>query len=58
MVINPLVDFGILQTKYEPHKTFGAEFRELSTFRITPFGRGLLEAINDAMRFDPASRSR
>lgn len=49
-VINPLVDFGILQTEYEPHKTLGAEFRELSTFRITPFGKGLLEAIHGAMR--------
>jgi len=49
-VINPLADFGILKTEYEPHKTLGAEFRELSTFQITPFGRGLLEAINDAMK--------
>ena len=51
-VINPLVDFGILQTEYEPHKTLGAEFRELSTFRVTPFGKGLLEAINGAMKQD------
>jgi hypothetical protein len=51
-VINPLVDFGILQTEYEPHKTLGAEFRELSTFRIPPFGEGLLEAINGAMKPD------
>jgi hypothetical protein len=51
-VINPLVDFGILQTEYEPHKTLGAEFRELATFRITPFGKGLLEAINGAMKQD------
>lgn len=50
MVINPLVDFGILQTEYEPHKTLGAEFRELSTSRITPFGRGLLKAVDDAMK--------
>ena len=51
-VINPLVDFGILQTEYEPQKTLGAEFRELSTFRITPFGKGLLEAIHGAMKPD------
>jgi hypothetical protein len=50
VVINPLVDFGILLTGYEAHKTLGAEFRELSTFRITPFGKGLLEAIKDAMK--------
>jgi hypothetical protein len=49
VVIYPLVDFGILLTEYEPHKTLGAEFRELSTFRITPFGKGLLEAIIDEM---------
>jgi hypothetical protein len=49
LVINPLVDFGILQTRYENHKTLGAEFRELSAFWITPFGRGLLQALKDAM---------
>jgi hypothetical protein len=51
-VINPLVDFGILKTEHEPHKTLGAEFRELSTFLITPFGKWLLDAINDAMKPD------
>jgi hypothetical protein len=49
-VIDPLHDFGILQAEYEPHKIFGAEFRELSSFRVTSFGRGLLEAINDATK--------
>ena len=49
-VIHPLVNFGILQTEYDPHKTLGAEFRELSSFRITPFGKGLLEAIHEAMK--------
>jgi hypothetical protein len=51
-VINPLVDFGILTTEYEPYKTLGVEFRELSTFQITPFGKGLLEAIHGAMKQD------
>lgn len=51
-VINPLVDFAILQTEYEPHKILGAEFRDLSIFQITPFGKGLLEAIHGAMRPD------
>jgi hypothetical protein len=45
MVIDPLSDFGILQTEYGPHKTLGVEFQQLSTFRITPFGKGLLDAI-------------
>ncbi|MEW6716680.1 MAG: plasmid pRiA4b ORF-3 family protein [Chloroflexota bacterium] len=49
-VINPLVDFGVLLTDYGPHKILGARHRELSAFRITPFGRSLLEAINDVMR--------
>jgi hypothetical protein len=50
MVIDPLLDFGILQAEDEPHKTLGPEFRELATFRITSFGRGLLEAINNSMK--------
>jgi hypothetical protein len=51
-VINPLVNFGILHTTYEPHQTLGAEFHELSAFRVTPFGYGLLEAIHDALKPD------
>ena len=50
ILIDPLVDFGILQADYEPHKTLGVEFRELSAFRITPFGKGLLQAIREEMR--------
>jgi hypothetical protein len=50
MVINPLVDFGVLQTEYVTQETLGAEFRELSTFWVTPFGRGLLQALKDAMK--------
>ncbi len=50
IVVNPLVDFGILTPEYEPHKTLGAGYRELSTFRITPFGEGLLGAIKEATR--------
>ncbi|MCZ7554187.1 MAG: hypothetical protein B6D39_00105 [Anaerolineae bacterium UTCFX2] len=51
-VINPLFDFEILQTGYEPYKTFGADFTQLSTFQITPFGKELLEAIHGAMKPD------
>lgn len=51
-VINPLVDFEILQTGYEPHKTLGADFPQLSTLQITPFGKGLVEAIHGAMKPD------
>jgi hypothetical protein len=49
-VIGPMVDFGILSTVYQPHQTLGAEFRELSAFQITPFGKRLLEAIDDEMK--------
>jgi len=45
IVINPLSEFGILQAEYEPHKTLGARSRELFEFCITPFGKGLLEAM-------------
>ena len=53
-VIDPIVNFGILQTVYEPHKTLGADIPQLSTFQITPFGKGLLEAIHAAMKPDQA----
>lgn len=49
MVITPLVDFGILLVECEPRKTLGVEFRKLTAFRITPFGRGLLEATYHAI---------
>jgi hypothetical protein len=52
MVINPLVDFGVLQTEYEPHRTLGADFPQLSAFWIPPFGKGLLKAIHGAMKSD------
>ena len=49
VVIAPLRDFGILAAKYEPHRTLGPRYQELSAFQVTPFGRGLLEAIGKAM---------
>lgn len=52
IVINPLVDFGILEAEYIPHRRLGPEFRDLSAFRIIPFGKGLLEAINDTMKWE------
>jgi hypothetical protein len=48
-LINPLADFGALQKEYAPHEILGEEFQRLSTFQITPFGRGLLEAIYRAV---------
>lgn len=51
-VVNPLADFGILQADYKPHKILGVKFRELSAFQITPFGKGLLEAVKGASRYN------
>ena len=48
-LINPLDDFGVLEKEYVPHELLGEEFQQLSSFQITPFGKGLLEAINAAM---------
>ncbi len=45
IVITPLRDFGILETKYQAHRTLGAGYRELVSFRVTSFGHGLLRSI-------------
>jgi hypothetical protein len=50
MVVEPLVDFGILAPEYEPHPKYGIEYQELSAFQVTPFGKGLLEAIKEVMK--------
>jgi hypothetical protein len=49
MVINPLEKFGVLIPAFQPHKTLGEEFKELSAFQITPFGRWQLETLNKAL---------
>jgi hypothetical protein len=49
VVVDPLADFGILVAQYEPHKTLGEEFRELSAFQVTPFGKALLETIKEVI---------
>jgi hypothetical protein len=51
-LVGPLADFGVLQKEYVPHEILGEEFQQLSSFQITPFGRGLLEAINGALKQD------
>jgi hypothetical protein len=47
-LIRPLSDFGILQNEYLMHRTLGVEFLELSAFQITPFGKSILDAVNNA----------
>lgn len=46
-VVNPQLDFGILQAEYQPHKSLGEQYQELSTIQITPFGKSLLESIKE-----------
>jgi hypothetical protein len=48
-LVDPLADFGALQKEYVPHEILGEEFQQLSSFQITPFGKGLLKAINATM---------
>jgi hypothetical protein len=50
VVINPLVEYGILQGEYEPNKILGAELPDLTAFRVTNFGKGLLEAIKETLK--------
>jgi hypothetical protein len=45
MVVNPLADLGGVEREHVPHKTLGPEFPELAAIWVTPFGRGLLEAL-------------
>ena len=49
-VIDPLVDFGVLEVKYTAHKTLEEKHRELSDIRITSIGMGLLAAMNVAIK--------
>jgi len=49
VVIKPLGDYGILQVEYEPNKILGGEFRTPASFRVTVFGKGLLEAITETL---------
>ena len=48
-LVDPLADFGILEKEYVPHEILGEEFQQLSSFQITPFGKGFFKAINAAM---------
>ena len=45
IVILPLVGFGILECEYGVKTVGDHEFSKLSTVRLTPFGKGLLETL-------------
>jgi len=42
-----MIDFGVVQAEYQPSKILGEGYRELATFEITPFGKSLLESMDD-----------
>lgn len=48
-LVDPLADFGVLKKEYMLHEILGEEFQQLSSFQITPFGKGFLKAINATM---------
>lgn len=50
VVVEPLADFGILAPRYEPNKILGGEYKELAAFQVTAFGKGLLKAVETALR--------
>jgi hypothetical protein len=45
VVVNPMIDFGVIQAEYGPHEVLGERFRALSTIKVTFFGRSLLESM-------------
>lgn len=45
MVISILADFGVVEPEYQDKPLGRSTIRELVAFRITPFGRGLLESL-------------
>ncbi len=47
-VLDPLRDFGALEAQYAPSQILGPRYQDLTAFRVTLFGHGLLEAIGKA----------
>ena len=45
MVISPLVQFGVMKSEYGLKDIGGSKFSKLSSIRLTPFGKGLLETL-------------
>ncbi len=45
MVVDPLVTFGMMETKYGKEKIGNTEFDKLVSIRLTPVGRGMLELL-------------
>ena len=45
MVIDPLVTFGVMETKYGTKMIGEHGFRELTNIRLTTVGKGMLELL-------------
>jgi hypothetical protein len=45
MVVDPLVDFGVLEAGYRIEKRSTYDYKELQTICLTPAGKGLLELL-------------
>jgi hypothetical protein len=48
VVVNPMIDFGVIQAEYGPHEVLGERFRALSKIKMTSFGRSLLESMSNS----------
>lgn len=46
MVINILIDFGAANAEYRENPILGAPYKDLVSFKITDFGRGLLKMVD------------
>ena len=42
VVIDPQIDFGVVEPEYGPDPILGDDIQRLSAFRVTPFGRSML----------------
>ncbi len=50
VIVGPLCDFGILVVEYGPDQVLGPGYRKLAAVQLTPFGKGLLTAIEPVTR--------
>ena len=57
VVVDRMLDFGVLQAEFEPHKLLGPEFPVIKNFQITVFGKGLLKAMLARANEDLAKKS-
>lgn len=49
MVINPLLDFGLLVTEYRPDEMLGPDYLNLTTLTVTTTGQEILAALKESV---------